>query len=145
MKVIKVSDEVHYELSIRATDSIGSYIRDLLDNSKPQSNISLDRVEAMLEELLTIAHDMSLAPVRPSSSPQGPSLAAPGTDINFDDMPASIPVHIQYRKMAEESLPKQLQAELEFCQDRETRDEISAEYKKEIDSYWALYHESRPL
>ena len=145
MKVIKVSDEVHYELSIRATDSIGSYIRDLLDNSKPQSNISLDRVEAMLEELLTIAHDMSLAPVRPSSSPQEPSMAAPGADINFDDMPASIPVHIQYRKMAEESLPKQLQAELEFCQDRETRDEISAEYKKEIDSYWALYHESRPL
>ena len=72
-------------------------------------------------------------------------MAAPGADINFDDMPASIPVHIQYRKMAEESLPKQLQAELEFCQDRETRDEISAEYKKEIDSYWALYHESRPL
>ena len=144
MKVIKVSDEVHRELSSRATDSIGSYIRDLLDNSKPQSNISLDRVEAMLEELLTIAHDMSLAPVRPSSSPQEPSLAAPGTDINFDDMPASVPVYMQYRKMAEEYLPQELQSKLEFCQDRETRDEISAEYQKEIDSYWALYHESKP-
>ena len=85
-----------------------------------------------------------VAPVRPSSSPQEPSLAAPGTDINFDDMPADMPVYIQYRRMAEESLPKQLQAELEFCQDRETRDEISARYQKEIDSCWALYHESKP-
>ena len=85
-----------------------------------------------------------VAPVRPSSSPQEPSLAAPGADINFDDMPANVPVYMQYRKMAEESLPKQLQAELEFCQDRETRDEISARYQKEIDSYWALYHESKP-
>ena len=144
MKVIKVSDEVHRELSNKATGSIGNYIGDLLANSGPQSNASLDRVEAMLEELLTIAHDASLAPVRPSSSPQGPSLAAPGTDINFDDMPASIPVHIQYRRMAEEYLPQALQARLEFCQDRETRDEISAEYQKEIDSYWALYDESKP-
>ena len=85
-----------------------------------------------------------VAPVRPSSSPQEPSLAAPGTDIKFDDMTANVPVYMQYRKMAEESLPKQLQAELEFCQDRETRDEISARYQKEIDSYWALYHESKP-
>ena len=144
MKVIKVSDEVHHELSSRATDSIGSYIRDLLDNSKPRPDTGLGRIEAMLEELLTIAHDMSLAPVRPSSSPQEPSLAAPGTDINFDDIPANVPVYMQYRKMAEESLPKQLQAELEFCQDRETRDQISARYQKEIDSYWALYHESKP-
>ena len=87
----------------------------------------------------------TVAPVRPSSSPQEPSLAAPGTDINFDDMPASLPVHIQYRRMAEEYLPQALQARLEFCQDRETRDEISAEYQKEIDSYWALYDESKPL
>ena len=144
MKVIKVSDEVHSELSSKATDSIGNYIRDLLDSSKPRPDTGLDKIEAMLEELLTIAHDMSLAPVRPSSSPQEPSLAAPGADINFDDMPADVPVYMQYRKMAEESLPKQLQAELEFCQDRETRDEISARYQKEIDSYWALYHESKP-
>ena len=144
MKVIKVSDGVHYELSSRATDSIGNYIRDLLNNSKPQSNTSLDRVEAMLEELLTVAHGVSLAPVRPSSSPQEPSLAAPGTDINFDDMPASVPLYAQYRKMAEEYLPQELQAKLEFCQDRETRNQISAEYQKEIDSYWALYHESKP-
>lgn len=145
MKVIKVSDEVHRELSSKATDSIGNYIRDLLDSSKPRPDTGMDKIEAMLEELLTIAHDMSLAPVRPSSSPQEPSMAAPGADINFDDLPASIPVHIQYRRMAEEYLPQALQARLEFCQDRETRDEISAEYKKEIDSYWALYHESRPL
>ena len=144
MKVVKVSDEVHYELSSRATDSIGNYIRDLLNNSKPQSNTSLDRVEAMLEELLTVAHGVSLAPVRPSSSPQEPSLAAPGTDINFDDMPAGVPLYAQYRKMAEEYLPEELQAKLEFCQDRETRNQISAEYQKEIDSYWALYHESKP-
>ena len=144
MKVIKVSDEVHYELSSRATGSIGNYIRDLLNNSKHQSNTSLDRVEAMLEELLTIAHGVSLAPVRPSSSPQEPSLAAPGTDINFDDMPADVPLYAQYRKMAEEYLPEELQAKLEFCQDRETRNQISAEYQKEIDSYWALYHESKP-
>ena len=144
MKVIKVSDEVHYELSSRATDSIGNYIRDLLNNSKPQSDTSLDRVEAMLEELLAIAHGVSLAPVRPSSSPQEPSLAAPGTDIKFDDMPASVPLYAQYRKMAEEYLPEELQAKLEFCQDRETRNQISAEYQKEIDSYWALYHESKP-
>ena len=145
MKVIKVSDEVHRELSSKATDSIGNYIRDLLDSSKPRPDTRLDKIEAMLEELLTIAHDMSLAPVRPSSSPQGPSLAAPGADINFDDMPASLPVHIQYRRMAEEYLPQALQARLEFCQDRETRDEISAEYQREIDSYWALYDESKPL
>ena len=145
MKVIKVSDEVHYELSSRASGSIGNYIRDLLNNSKPQSNTSLDRVEAMLEELLAIAHGVSLAPVRPSSSPQEPSLAAPGTDIKFDDMAASVPLYAQYRKMAEEYLPEELQAKLEFCQDRETRNQISAEYQKEIDSYWALYHESKPL